>query len=774
MLDFSHGRTKVGCWRSLLVSSALLATGCSDDDAFYDTTPLTIPSQKELTSGDVELVDAFGDLEFDTPVNLVEAGNRFYVIERAGKIWTFDRDAKEKSLFLDLSDHTMGFWDSGLLGLAMHPEFGQEDSENRGHFYVYYAHTDGEVPEPPEGEMNPSSRLVSYARLSRFTVPDGSSKADPESEVILIEQLDHHLWHQGGGLFFHPRDGFLYMSIGDEGGDNCLYLTCQHIDQALFGGVLRIDVDQRGGDISHPIPRQPDEGTTDHYYIPNDNPFVGQPDVLEEFYAIGLRNPYRMTHDPGDGFTWLADVGQGGQEEIDVLAPGANFQWNLLEGDIPSEDPRDTVRLNLGVWTDPVWAYERPTFRAIIGGYVYRGSELPSLYGKYIHGDFRGGTVWASPYEVVEGQVVITDPELILETPYQQFETGITSFGVDSNQTLYLLHYGDGARIQRFQARTTGNDAPRYLSETNLFQDLETLTPSEHLVPYSVTTPLWSDGAIKRRFIAVPRGQRVRVEKTGEFGIPPGTLLVKHFSMALDERKPDVLTRIETRVLVVGKDGAYGMTYAWDADGEDAELLREHREVTLTITDADGEPRKQRYVMPSPSECSRCHDGGANGVLGFNPPQIKKPGDDTDQLERLVDADVLSISEDDTKRIPKFVSVDDESAPLELRVRSYLDANCSSCHGTRRLGQAEWDARIETPLEDAKIVDAEPLNARGDLRIIAPGDPEDSLMLQRVSSKNHSQRMPPLASLRPDDRFVSLLTEWIESLDDEASDDAED
>jgi glucose/arabinose dehydrogenase len=112
-------------------------------------------------------------------------------------------------------------------------------------------------------------------------------------------------------MFFHPVNGFLYVTNGDDerGANN------QRINVSLHSGVLRIDVDQRGGSISHPIPRQPVNGTTANYYIPNDNPFVGQAGVLEEFFCIGLRSPHRMTYDPVSSRIFIGDVGQGAREE---------------------------------------------------------------------------------------------------------------------------------------------------------------------------------------------------------------------------------------------------------------------------------------------------------------------------------------------------------------------------------------------------------------------------------------------------------------------------
>lgn len=240
-----------------------------------------LPAKLALAA-DWRLVQAFPGISFDDPVALIEAPRtgQLFVSEREGRVYAFENraDVTEKRLVLDLSGQNQGENDSGLLGIACHPEFGQVGSSNAGYLYAHYP-----FREPPIVGRPPPASTPTLSRLSRFTVDLQTLVADPASELVLIDQRDQSIWHQGGALFFHPGDGFLYLTVGDEGGSRCQYGNCQRIDKDLFSGVLRIDVDQRGGGVSHPIPRQPETGATQGYFIPNDNPFVGQPGVLEEF-----------------------------------------------------------------------------------------------------------------------------------------------------------------------------------------------------------------------------------------------------------------------------------------------------------------------------------------------------------------------------------------------------------------------------------------------------------------------------------------------------------
>ncbi len=719
------------------------------------------PALASATPWDVEV--AYPNLEFDDPVFvLAEPGaNRLWVAEREGRIVSFEDDAAATGLrvVLDLRDATLGDGDSGMLSLAFHPDYGEAGAGGEGRVFVAYARIE------PDDETAPLR-----FRLSRFDVDRGTGVADPSSETILIEQVDQHVWHQGGALFFHPVDGFLYVSVGDEGGGRCIFNNCQRIDNDLFSGVLRLDVDCRPG-VSHPPPRQPKTGTTAGYCIPDDNPFVGVPGVLEEFYALGLRSPHRMTHDPVDDLVWIGEVGQTGREEIDVLAPAANFQWNVMEGTIPFVNAPPAPENPIGVWTPPVLDYDRETGGTVIGGYVYRGRALPALEGRYVYGDFLNGRIWALQYARGAGGVTVLSNEEIVRTRFRGRTDGITSFGLDRDGEILVLTLGERARLHRIvPSRPDGGELPATLSQAHLFEDLATLDPVDALVPYDVRVPLWSDGTFKRRWVAVPSGQTIGYSARRPWGFPDGSVFVKHFELATDAAKPDERRRLETRVLVRrAGGGVYGVTYRWRDDGSDADLVLASRTQDLVVRDAGGVQRVQRYLYPGPSDCEACHAGQAGPVLGLRARQFASPTGEGDQLEAFAAAGFFDVGPSGLSReaIPPYAALADVGAPAELRVRSYLDANCAHCHGGQDLDRSLWDARITTPLHHQGIVLGEPLGDYGSeaFRIVAPGDPDHSAMWLRTATTAAGLRMPPLARSERDEEFLGVLAGWIAGLD---------
>jgi hypothetical protein len=542
-----------------------------------------------------------------------------FVAELDGRIYAFENDPEvtEKRLVLDISHQTQGL-DCGLLGMAFHPEFNVPASPNRGYIYVQYPYK----PDPIVDRYPPHA-TPTHLRLARFTVDLETLRADPASELVLIDQYDEYTDHQGGPMFFHPEDGFLYYAVGDEGFNDCGLDNCQRIDKDLYSGVLRIDVDMRGGDISHPIPRQPATGTTANYFIPNDNPFVGRPGVLEEFYAIGLREPHRMTYDRIDNITWIGDVGQQRIEELNVLQRAGNYQWALLEGALQVFD-RQIPADPLGIWTDPVLELGHEEAASITGGYVYRGSKNPSLYGRYIFGDFVTGNIWALSYSYDGFRAANRGLELLLASPFQR-GNGIVSFGVDANDELYILPLGVAGKLFTL-GRTEGfSNAPVRLSETGVFVDTASanLEASSGLIPYDVQSPLWTDGAEKQRWAAIPDGEAVAFSGNGNWLFPDGSVFVKHFELALDESQPELKRRLETRILVQGTNAEfYGLTYKWNAAGTDADLLLERQVEPIDVALANGETRHLEYMYPGPNDCGGCHNEDAGPVLGIRTSQL--------------------------------------------------------------------------------------------------------------------------------------------------------
>jgi glucose/arabinose dehydrogenase len=407
--------------------------------------------------------NAFPNLTFQDPtVFMAEPGtNRIFVCEREGKIWCFDNSpaTTTKTLFLDLSSQTQGYSDSGLLGLAFHPQYGQAGSPNRGYVYVYYNYTPGQIV----GSLTapPDNQTPCYDRLSRFTVQDGSATADPGSELVLVNQFDRDLWHNGGDMFF-GADGFLYYTDGDEGGENDQYAQTQKINSGLFSGVFRIDVNM-DPTKSHPIRRQPVGGAaqpagwpgtyTANYYIPNDNPWQDSTGgTLEEFYALGLRSPHRMTYDPVSGQVWIGDVGQNLWEEVDLLQKGANFQWSYLEG--PAAGPTAKPATIIGTEAPPVYAYGHYDGNGcVIGGYVYRGAQYAAdLGGKYIFADYNSNRIFSMSYS---GSGTPTIGYVATLPGKSMAAGGITTIGQDANGELYFCTLGATASIYRLALPST-------------------------------------------------------------------------------------------------------------------------------------------------------------------------------------------------------------------------------------------------------------------------------------------------------------------------------
>ena len=339
---------------------------------------------------------------FQSPTNLVQAINgQVWVSEQAGRVWLFDGTSADDIAVpehLDITDRVSSRGsEEGLLGMALDPKIQQ-------HLYVYYS------------AANPRRSVV-----SRFTVSSDNLSADPDSEMAILEVEQPYANHNGGQLAFGP-DGYLYIGLGDGGAAGDPQGNGQNT-ATLLGSILRIDVSQ---------------ATFDHpYTIPPDNPFFADGGERGEVWAYGLRNPWRFAFDQDTGELWAGDVGQNRWEEIDLIEPGANYGWNVLEGN-HCFNTRDGCERKGTV--PPVWEYSldgEPC--SVIGGYVYRGSAIPWLNGAYVYGDFCSGKVFGLRY--VNGEVM--EHKQLLDTGFR-----IMSFAQDNNGDLYLLTQQSG--IYRF------------------------------------------------------------------------------------------------------------------------------------------------------------------------------------------------------------------------------------------------------------------------------------------------------------------------------------
>jgi len=763
-------------------SAAQRSSGLTKRPEFKAYQGAVFPKEAPILAGAWSVQPAFPALTFQNPMGLapVPGTNDLLVWEREGRLWRFANDpvTTEKRLILDLSSQCQGWHDSGLLGVAPHPDFA-----TNGYLFVFYtAVPDGQVSG--SAERQPATEIANHDRLVRYTcAADGL--ADPASATVFIDQIAETVWHEGGGLFFGPKDGFLYLSVGDDarGANN------QRLDGGLFSGVLRLDVDCRGGEISHAPVRKPlPEGSfTANYLIPNNNPFVGRPDSLEEFFALGLRNPHRMTCDAASGRIFIGDVGEGAQEELNVIEPadprGLNFQWNLQEG-----PPDKAVKVPIGISKGPLLSYRHLEGRAIIAGYVYRGKEFArDLGGKYIFGDNVTGAVWYLDETTTPASkhILCTVPDGPGPNAGANY-CGLSSFGVDANGELYLCQMSStaGAILKLSRQGPPPVALPKKLSETKLFASIGKFTPSAALIPYDVNSPLWSDGASKQRWMAIPSTAKIGFSGSGEWTFPEGSVFVKHFELSKTgaDGKPLPSTRLETRILVRDGNGyVYGASYRWRPDHSDADLVETGQNANFVVAKGmKGKPDKQQnWFFPGRQDCLTCHTRASGGVLGVNTRQLNRPyrypgsGVTDNQLHTLASIGLFQDApkEAELVNLDRLVAADDLDEPVEARARSYLDSNCSHCHRPGGV-HAFWDARYETALHESGIVNGLVNNPLGqaEAKVVVPRDWTRSILFKRISVAGQPHSMPPLAKQRVDKTGIGLIAEWIASMEEENDD----
>lgn len=697
-------------------------------------------------------VDAFPGLQFQKPVAAVSppgSTNQLFVIERGGRVVLLNDLANPvPTTFLDISDRVFSDYKAegaeGLTALAFHPGY----RTNR-HFYVCYS------------TRNRAGRQL---RLSRFeTAADNSAVARAESEVRLLSQSDEGYGHNWNDLKFGP-DGYLYFGAGDEGEFQDQWGNSQRIDKDFFSGIFRIDVNRRPGNLppnGHPAVVGP-------YSVPIDNPFVGATNFLTnaldparvrtEFYAVGFRNPWRLTFDPVTGELYCADVGQHKKEEIDLVRKGGNYGWAYREGTIAGfrgDPPAGTV------FDAPLYEYAHTTAgslgNAVIGGIVYYGSKFPELKARYIFSDFIKGQVWA--LRRPQGQPASAEELLI--------DPGIAGFAADPRNGEVLMVDHEEGRIKRLDYDVRETLIPLTLAETGAFKELATLTPEAGIVPYELNVPFWSDNAQKTRWFSVPSlDQTITFRRDDPWDFPVGTVWVKHFELEMIQGVPGSRRRIETRFLVRNAQGMYGVTYRWDANQTQATLVPEGgMDEIFRVTEGGGE-RTQTWRYPSRTECLNCHTPAAGFALGFNTAQLNRgaAASEMNQLEALGAAGYFKEPLPEPARtLPALAHQSDTTASVEWRVRSYLAANCAQCHNPQGTGAGYFDARIKTPTAEASLINGPLSNSyrNPENRVITPGALETSMLLTRMKMMGPG-RMPPLSSSVHDQAGIDLLTEWIQ------------
>jgi glucose/arabinose dehydrogenase len=390
----------------MVAALALAVGGCSDGGG-SSSPPPGVPQVA------LKVERVFPNLNFSAPVAMLQAPNdasRWFVVEQGGVVRVFDNNnnVMTTATFIDISDRVTCCGELGLLGMAFHPQF-----PGVPRVYLFYSH------------MEQSGRLVS--RISEFL---STTLGFTETVLITAAKPNGEGNHNGGNLAIGP-DLLLYAGLGDGGGANDGGATNGHgpignaqATNTLHGKMLRIDI----------------RGSSGTYSIPPSNPFFsgnlpcpngvsGTTSPCPEIFALGFRNPFRWSFDRGTGQLWVGDVGQGALEEVDRVDLGGNYGWRCFEGSISTGLPCGS----LGPRLPPVAQYGRAVGITVIGGYVYRGSRLPGLAGRYIFGDFGSGRIFNID--------AIAQPVLEMTTGLSS-GLSISSFGEDVDGELYVVHYG--------------------------------------------------------------------------------------------------------------------------------------------------------------------------------------------------------------------------------------------------------------------------------------------------------------------------------------------
>jgi len=573
--------------------------------------------------------------------------------------------------------------------------------------------------------------------VPRFTWDAGTDLVDPASEKIILEVDQPFGNHNGGHVAFGP-DGCLYIGLGDGGDKGDPFNNAQDVS-SLLGKMLRIDV--------HP------NTPSDPYDVPLDNPFVSEPGVRPEIYAIGLRNPWRFSFDHQSGDLLLGDVGQNRMEEIDHIVAGGNYGWRVFE-DTGDYDANGNSLPN-SAFTPPLTQYRHSPGASVTGGYVYRGCNLAALFGRYVYADYVSGTVWAFNWDGTQA----TNNQIIATA------TSPSSFGETNEGELLIVSLAGG--IFQLQDNGGGGEIPTLLSQTGLFTNLATLAPASGLIEYTVRHPFYPDHADKRRWVGLPNGTQVDFADD-DLIFPTGTVVVQHFTMNMIEGDVTSARRLETRVLLNTYTGWLGLTYRWDANETEATLLNSRESETLSISLVGGGTREQTYDYPSRTDCWVCHTASAGSTLGLKTPQLNGNFDYNGTVDNqlrswnnidLFDTDIGNVSQYD-----QFVQLGDTSANLTTRARTYLDVNCSHCHRPNGPTGTNLDLRFES--SDMSAIGVAPTGGNlgiADALIIASGDHQRSILWQRMQRLD-SERMPRLGSHVVDEDNLTLIGDWIDSL----------
>ncbi|GAB5560899.1 MAG: hypothetical protein SynsKO_25460 [Synoicihabitans sp.] len=648
------------------------------------------------------------ELNAATAMIVLEDG-RVLIADQTGplRVWQDGRVLEQP--VLDLTGRLDTYWERGLIGMVMDPDF-----PNTPHIFVMYV-----AKEP-----------YTHHVVSRFTLV--GNHIDPASEVILLEGDDQATlggwapWgHQGGPLAVGP-DGHLYIGLGENTNQD----TSQRLD-TLQGKILRI---ARDGSI------------------PKDNPFYTETTgKYRSIWAYGIRNPFGLAFDPQTGRLWETDVGQTSFEEINIIERGGNYGWPKAEG--MSSDVR---------FVNPVYAYPPAVGRCISGGAFVpdRGPWPEAWRGQFFYVDWTAN--WLRSVDPADPQAQVTVARGL---------AGAVSVQPAPDGSLLVLNrntiWRDGKRwkadsgdLVRIRVSTPEERAaqvaepgwPPTLAATGLYRGELVEGPGPDFTEFSLVAAPWRPGTSTRFWIRLPLNGRLGVNSDGEFLFPAGTTIIQ-------QHHRDEKTGWETHVFWLdGPRTARAAAYRWNEAQTEAKLVQDADYAPLPFAAA------HQWLSPAPDAALDLDNAIAGFLLPINPRQLVRSAELAKWQERQwLEDGVLAGAGDG------LASLDDEQADPILRVRSYLDANCVVCHRPGGAAREIYDARFLAGDLLTSMIGAEPKS--GDLgilgaKMIVPGDPEKSILWQRIV-RTDAFRMPPIAMSSEPSPVAPILEKWIRSLEQE-------
>lgn len=704
---------------SVSSSSSSSQSGTVGIDSRPSNTTCLAPASTTDNTAVISWARAFANLPSisapSTMFQLPGDDSHWYVARQAGFILRFDNAALANQLTevlnidskVDSSGNEMG-----LLGAVPHPDF----VTNRFVFLYYTGR---------------SSTNAIETRVARYKVnTDGTF--DRNSELIMLSFSRPFSNHVGGQMAF-DQQGYLYIASGDGGSGGDPLNMGQNLNE-LLGKILRIDINKI------------ENGK--NYAIPADNPFVGVANTRPEIWAYGLRNPWRFSLDKITNDLWVGDVGQSAWEEINLVTRGGNYGWGEMEGDsCYSGRPQCATENKI----KPLYAISQNSGAcSVIGGYVYRGATYPAAYGKYFYTDYCEHTARSITRDV---------NNTIKHATHGNFPVSVVSFAQDNQGELFALGQGSaGQQIYKLQA-TGGNSQAgsmaTKLSETGCVNRTQPKIAASGLIPYSVNSALWSDGAEKDRYLSLPNNKQVTLAANGDFNFPVGSVLMKHFKFG--EKF------VETRLFANSESGWQGFSYEWNDAQTEATLLNAAKDKMVNSVS---------WHFPSAGQCLQCHTNAAGFSLGLETKQLNSEvlysgtQKTANQLATLAHIGIFSSPLTTTQKTEKLYSLTDPQATAMQKARSYLHANCANCHQPNGSASVNMDLRITTPLELMNVCNMSP--TAGDLgianaRIIAAGDPSKSVLLKRMQATDNTQ-MPPLSHSVVDAQAVQVVSDWISGM----------